>query len=145
MKRNQVLAIIGTLSIAAAFLIFGSQSSDLNKAKNVANQFYTYLEEEDYQSVLSLYHEDFLNKTNLEETTAFFETLNSKLGDTTNRKLVQRYSESINTEAGNAIQITLVYEVTREEHNSKETIKILKEGNGSYLIYAYSINSVGLQ
>ena len=141
-RRNQIIIIVLILIIGGIYY-YTRTKTDFAEATRIIDDFYSCVMLNDTYATEPLYHQDFLEVSNIDDTCRFITMINSKLGE-----IVEYKNENINMKSytgtdGSYIKVELEYSVTRTKYDSKETFVLLKEDTG-YFIYGYNVNSIGL-
>ena len=130
---NKFLIVI--LSIAILVLIifgyliltfFGMGSKSVNKARDVADSFYSKLINQDYSSLKDYYHPDLLNVVPEDNVTNYFKGYDKEYGK------IKKYSYlgfGISTKTGQGTTVTLRYDVQRERNTTQEIYDFFRGSN----------------
>jgi len=138
--KKKIIAIVVIILIflfGALYLFFNFISKNSKVGVEIANEFYSKLEQKDYQEILNMPRTP--GGTSDNETIALFAGINEKLGDIVSYQLM-RTDVHYYTNVGTVI--TLDYVVNRTVYNTNERLIILKEkGSNKYLLDLYSADS----
>lgn len=120
--------------------IFIFSCGNTENASKTVDAYFDALKVKDYQTILTLYSDDFYQHTSREESLEFLQVLNETLGDLVSYEQVHWNSSSF---AGtNCIihKIKFEYKVEYSKHSSNEII-YFQSDNDNYLINGHRINS----
>lgn len=138
MKTRSILVIVVTISIVSTGFFCGSVS----KSGKMGDLFYTHLQNNDYQSIISMLDEGALQKTSAKDWKQLFISRNRFLGKIKSYKNTAFHT---NTLEGNKVSI-LNYEVNNTNGLGYEEIKFVKRGNDYKILnYRFSPNIAGLK
>jgi hypothetical protein len=117
-----------------------NREEDKDEAEKVTLLFYAYLENNDFNKTHDLFSPKFIEVTNLSELDTIFIRSNRELGKVKNKELLN-WETRVKSGTDPLSEYLLVYKVTREKHESKETIRLQKENN-AIKILAYNVEPV---
>lgn len=124
---KKISLIILGISIFSLF-----SCNEVNEAKNVANEFYTFCQNKEFEKTLTLVSESIYEYATKEQITNELQTVQEVLGAL---KSYKSTSFEIKTENGKTMTY-LTYDVVYENGSTTEHIQLLKEKDG-YKIFFY--------
>jgi len=128
MKARYIIITI----LIAGLISSGFFCSSVSKFGKMGDEFYTYLQEDDYSSIINLLDKDALDKYSKEEWIELFTSRNRYFGSIKSYK-----NTGFHTNTSNGLQIAkLNYQVDNSNGMVYEEIEFIKRGN-DYKILAY--------
>ncbi len=126
--------------ILSLFLVSCLSPPDVPQER--ADTFYQYMNDENYDGMLSLLNERWLEEQSVEESKTMFININKNLGKVEKHGLLAWHTKTVNMiiGGGGGNTYTLVYNVTRENQLTKETFVIFNEEDSNiFTILSYNV------
>ena len=117
--------------------------TDKIEAEKVVNLYFENLKFDKRDDNLKLFSNSFFDKISKEDFKKDSGIVDIKLGKVKDRKLL-KWETNIVDGTNPKSEYLLIYDVQRENYNSKETFYLLKEATDSIKINSYQVESEGL-
>lgn len=118
-----------------------NREEDKDEAERVTMLFYAYLESNEFEKTHSFFSPKFIEVTSLSDLDTILVRSNRELGKVKNKELMG-WQTNVKSGTDPSSEYFLVYKVTREKYDSKESIRLQKE-NEKIKILAYNVESEG--
>jgi len=124
---KKMLVIILSISVLSLF-----SCNEVKDAKNVANEFYTFCQNKEFEKTLTLVSESTYEYATKEQIVSELQTVQDVMGALKSYK-----STSFEIKTANGKTLTyLIYEVVYENGTTTENLQLVKEDDG-YKVFFY--------
>ena len=146
MKKSKITIIVLLAVFVLSSCNFNSQyinrEEDKKAAEEITNQFYEFIQNQDFNKSLDLFSNKFWEATPKEQMIQILSATREKLGDLEEINLLEW--ETRRVEGSNpSANYMLIFKNQYEKYEAIETIKLMKEDNNMIKIVAYNIESMG--
>ncbi len=118
-------------------------TTDKVEGEKVVNTYFENVKLDKGDDNLKLFSNLFFEKISKEEFKKQSGIVDIKLGKVIDKKLL-KWETNIVDGTNSKSEYLFIYNVTRENYNSKETFYLIKEATDSIKIYSYQVESEGL-